>query len=73
MRFPYRYNVWYITSQFQIHFCSGGGGGRIYPFVEVTVNRKEEKSTFVPITSKNSASEVEFLKIGEKVAENLLF
>jgi hypothetical protein len=34
------YNV-YIKNQFQITFAQGGGGG---PFVEVTVDSKEEKS-----------------------------
>jgi hypothetical protein len=36
---------------------AGGGRGRENPFVEVTVNSKEETlKTFMSITSKNSAS-----------------
>ncbi len=41
-----------------------GVGGKI-PLAETTVNRKEEKlKTFVPITSKNSASGID--RIGSK-------
>jgi hypothetical protein len=32
----------YITNQFQTTFARGGGGG-VNPFVEVTVNNKEER------------------------------
>jgi hypothetical protein len=43
----------------------------------VTVNSKEENSLYLctncPITSKNSASEVESLKIDEKVVNSPLF
>jgi hypothetical protein len=51
------YNV-YITNQFQTTFFSGEGGEK-NPFV--AVNSKEGKSlkTFVPITSKNSASRIQ--------------
>jgi hypothetical protein len=46
----------YITSQFQKTVAQGGGGGGLNQLVEVAVNSKEENSTFVPITSKSSAS-----------------
>ncbi len=51
------YNV-HITNQFQTTFAQRGGGD---PLVEVTVNTKEEiLKTFVPITSKKSASALPF-------------
>ncbi len=46
------------TSFKPLLFGGGEGGGEKNPLVEVTVNSKEDNSlkTFVPITSKNSAS-----------------
>ncbi len=52
------YNV-YITNQFQTNFAWAGvgGGWGEKSIVDVTVNSKKETlKTFVPITSKNSAS-----------------
>jgi hypothetical protein len=51
------YNV-YFTDQLQTIFARGEGGSGKNPFVEVTMNSKEENSlkTFFQITSKNSVS-----------------
>ncbi len=45
-----------FTNQFQATYAQGGGGG-IKSVVEVTVNGIARRKTFVPMTSKNSASD----------------
>ncbi len=57
LRFEVSVYYVYITNQFQITFAQGGRGVKSVVEVPVWIARRKTLKTFVPVTSKNSASD----------------